>query len=211
MGLWYGKVGLFVTLGLWMLASLAIGLPRSIVSPFESELRALITLNEQCPQPCWEGIRPAITSAGDAVARLKTLAWVGNISAIQGIVTSDSIIRWQWKGQQASIIDGEREGTIWLHKGFVYSIELPLKVSFAEVWQAAGKPQDTLIIKAPRANPTVFYHALYIDGLIDLNGVTPCPLNAWNLLSMRVDAHFAAEKPRSPIQQSERDGQTLCK
>lgn len=197
MRLWAVKLSLSITIGLWMLAILALGLPRTVDDPLVAELRALLISDAACPQPCWQGIRPAQTSSTDAIAQLKTMPWVTNISAIQGIVTNDSIIRWKWNGQQSSIIDIERDGTIWLHNGLVYSIELPLKASFAQVWQAAGKPQNTLIIKAPRPTPSVFYHALYADGLTDVFGISPCPLSAWTLLSMPVDVHFASEKAPS--------------
>ena len=213
MWLWCAKIGFAFTIGLWVLASLALGLPRSIVDPLDSEVQTLIGISESCAQPCWQGIRPATTSSTDAIARLNAMPWVVNISAIQGIVTNDSIIRWKWSGQQAKIIDGERDGTIWLHNGLVYSIEIPLKISFASIWQAVGKPQDTLIIKAPRAMPAVFYHAYYAAGLIDIYGITPCPLSAWNLFSMPVDAHFASEKaPNTPLtSQTIKESRALCK
>lgn len=194
MRLWVVKRSLIITIGLWVLAILALGLPRTVDDPLVAELRTLFNSDAACPQPCWQGIRPAQTSSTDAIAQLKTMPWVTDISAIQGIVTNDSIIRWKWNGQQSGIIDSERDGTIWLHNGLVYSIELPLKVSFAQVWQAVGKSQDTLIIKAPRPIPSVFYHALYANGLTDVFGIAPCPLRAWTLLSMPVDVHLASEK-----------------
>ncbi|MEZ4671716.1 MAG: hypothetical protein R3E39_27745 [Anaerolineae bacterium] len=193
-----------------MLAILAFGLPQTTDDPLVAELRPMFSPNSTCPQPCWQGIRPARTSGTDAISQLKTLPWVTNISAIQGIVTKDSIIRWKWNGLQSSIIDNERDGTIWLHNGLVYSIELPLKVSFAQVWQAAGEPQNTVIIKAPRSTPTVFYHALYANGLTDVFGILPCPLSAWTLLSMRVDVHLTSEQSPSDRQQTPSDRRGLC-
>lgn len=210
MGLWRIKFVTLITTGLWVVASLAIGLPRTLVDPLANELRDLISPNEQCPQPCWQGIQPAITSSTDAIARLKSMTWTSDISAIQGIVTNDSIIQWKWNGQQSGIIDGQRQGTIWLHNGLVYSIELPLNVTFVKAWQAVGKPHYTLITKAPRAIPSVTYHALFAEGLIDLYGLTPCPLNAWNLLSMSINARFASEKPRTSPTQASYENRNPC-
>jgi hypothetical protein len=207
MGLWRGKVLLTSFIGLWIVASLAMGLPRLMLDPAEVELRRLLVPSAGCPQPCWETIRPNVTSSTEAIARLNTMPWVTNITAIQGIVTNDSIIRWEWNGQQSPVIDGERGGTIWLHNGLVYSIELPLKVTYAKVWQAIGKPDYTTYTKAPREKPTVEYHVLYAEGLMDFYGEIRCPLRAWTLFSMPVDAHFASERQA----QSGRETQAICK
>lgn len=204
MGLWRGKVVLTIFSGLCIVASLAVGLPRLILDPVDVELRRLLVTDAACPQPCWESIRPNVTSSSEAIARLNTMPWVINITAIQGIVTNDSIIRWEWNGKQSPVIDGERGGTIWLHKGLVYSIELPLKVNYAKVWQAIGKPDYTTYTRAPREKPSVEYHVLYADGLMDFYGEIRCPLRAWALFSMPVDAHYASERQAQ-------GGQAICK
>lgn len=147
--------------------------------------------SQECPSPCWEGIRPGITDSLEAVDKLRAIPWVTDIYAIQGIVTNDSYVRWRWKGQFPAHVDAERYGQMWFHNGIVYAIDLPLTVSFSNVWGAFGAPEIEIALKAPLTQPQIFYHALYFDKTLEITGTVKCPLNAHNLLSTPVDAHIS--------------------
>jgi hypothetical protein len=186
------KLAVWMSLAFFALLALALGLARAAVDPLAADLRALWQ-PDGCAVPCWQGIRLGVTASDEALNILHRLDWVGDINAVQGIVTSDSVVSWSWTGRQPAIIDTERSGRMWLHRGLVYSIELPMRVDLASVWNAAGAPEQVKAIIAPRVPPAVFYHALYFGGLVDVSGVLPCPWSAYRLLTMRVNMRLAGE------------------
>jgi hypothetical protein len=145
---------------------------------------------DDCASPCWQRIRPGITDSLEAVEKLKAIPGVTDIYAIQGIVTNDSFVRWGWNGEQPEGVDGEREGQMWFHDGMVYAIDIPLTVSLRAVWGAFGAPEAETALKAPLSPPQVFYRALYFDHTVEIRGTVVCPLNPYNLLATRVDAHI---------------------
>jgi len=150
--------------------------------------------NEDCAPPCWQGIQPGITDSLTAVDKLRALPWVTGLYAIQGIVINDSYIRWKWNGKQPKIVDGERDGRMWFHNGTVYSIEIPLVISFGMVWGAFGTPQVETTFRTPFSPPQVFYNAAYLYRTLQFSGIVICPATGYHLLSMRVDATVATAK-----------------
>jgi hypothetical protein len=184
------KLALRASLAFFALSALALGLARASVDPLTADLRALWQ-PDGCAAPCWQRIRPGVTTSDEALTVLHHLDWVDRINAVQGIVTSDSIVSWSWTGRQPLFIDSERNGRMWLHRGLVYSIELPMRVSLASVWNAAGAPEQVKLILAPRVPAAAFYHALYLGGQVDVQGVVLCPSSAYRLFAMQVDARLA--------------------
>jgi hypothetical protein len=153
-------------------------------------IREFLLPTEHCAAPCWLGIRPGITDSREAVDILRAVPWVTDIYAIQGIVTNDSFIRWGWSGGQPGAVDSERDGQMWFHNGLVYEIDIPLTTSFSGIWGAFGAPETVTALKAPLTPAQVFYRALYFDQTVEIRGSVACPLNPYNLLSTRMDAHI---------------------
>ena len=61
-----------------------------------------LLLNDSCPAPCFMGIQPGVTLAGDAVKLLEKHEWVQNIEARytdfgQSTNTFWGYVYWQWK------------------------------------------------------------------------------------------------------------------
>jgi hypothetical protein len=154
----------------------------------DAELRAFLQPPAGCSLPCWQGIRPGVTSSLQAVDILNALSWVTDLYSTQGIVINDSLIRWGWTGQQPAIVDSERDGRIWFHNGLVYEIDLPLRVTFTHVWAAFGRPEAVSAFITPLMPPQVSYHAFYFGETVEVHGNTLCPLNGYNLLRTRMDA-----------------------
>jgi hypothetical protein len=184
------KLSIGMTFAFCAVSALALGLARASGDPLAADLRALWQ-PDGCAAPCWQRIRPGITTSDEALTILHRLDWVGSINAVQGIVTSDSVVSWSWTGRHPPFIDPERSGRMWLHRGLVYSIELPMQVPLASVWNAAGTPEQVRFIVAPRVPAAAFYHALYLGGQVDVQGVVLCPSSAYRLFAMRVDARLA--------------------
>jgi hypothetical protein len=156
-----------------------------------SALRDFLQPSAGCALPCWQGIRPGITGSLQAVDTLKAIPWVTDLYSIQGIVINDSFIRWGWTGQQPAIVDSQRDGQMWFHNGLVYEIDIPLNVSFSNVWAAFGPPEAVSALITPLMPPQASYRALYFHQSVEIRGNVVCPLNARNLLSTHMDARIA--------------------
>ncbi|MBI1281026.1 MAG: hypothetical protein GC179_23070 [Anaerolineaceae bacterium] len=168
------------------------------------EVRQFLEPFDDCAAPCWQGIRPGITDSLEAVDKLRALPWVTGLYAIQGIVINDSYIRWKWNGNQPAIVDGQRDGRMWFHNGTVYSIEIPLRLSFGIVWSAFGPPQLETTFRTPFTPPQVFYNAAYLDGTLQFSGIVLCPPRGRHLLNARADATIALAKDMTKTLRSTR-------
>lgn len=187
--------------GLWCALSLAAiisyGLAKA-ADDFQS-VRDFLTPPAGCPSPCWMGIRPGVTDSLEAVETLKALPWVTNLYAIQGIVINDSYIRWEWNGTQPPVVDGKRQGRMWFHNGLVYSIELPLTLTYSAVWGAFGAPEIEVTRRSPASPPQVFYSAAYFDGTMSFTGSVLCPPRGYNWLAAPVNIVIAVPKPADDL------------
>jgi hypothetical protein len=109
----------------------------------ESEMRRLLAPPDGCAMPCWQGIRPGITTAGDAVALLSQHAWGGRI-----IMTyfdagkGDGIIAWTWNADGLEEIARLHGVRLHVRDGVVYNISLPPGIPLRDVWLAFGDPSE---------------------------------------------------------------------
>lgn len=175
-----------------------------------ADVRRVLHPSEDCPQPCWLGIRPGLSSTGEAIDILKTLPWVTGIYTIQGVVTYDTFVGWKWSGQQPALIDSVRDGRMWTHNGVVYLIELPLEMSYAEMWNAFAAPETVNIMGTSLKPPAVFYFANYFRGALEAFSTVNCPLTAWNILAARVDVHIADPSMRGQPMNDKASTNRLC-
>lgn len=73
-----------------------------LAQPYDDDNIATLLLPANCAAPCFLGIRPGITTAGEAVKRLESHEWVTNIEARytdfgQSTNTFWGYVYWQWK------------------------------------------------------------------------------------------------------------------
>lgn len=72
------------------------------MQPQNDQALTHLLMSDDCPAPCFLGIRPGITSAGDAVHLLEKHEWVTNIESRytdfgQSANTFWGYVYWQWK------------------------------------------------------------------------------------------------------------------
>jgi len=164
---------------------LFIGLLR--VRPYDSnDLRGLLPMpnNDDCPAPCWRGIRPGITTLEEAAAILYSDTWV------QDVFMSPTLVSWAWTGAQPALVDGDHHGVLWARNGVVRQVKISLNVTFGEVWLLLDQPQqgDIQLSGATISRPTIYRAAhlavyAYPGGVLQTNSVLTCPLNPgafWN-------------------------------
>ena len=157
------------------------------VRPYDSsDLRGLLPTahNDNCPAPCWRGIRPGITTLEEAAAILNSDAWV------KDVFMSPTLVSWAWTGAQPASVDGEHHGVLWARRGIVQQVKISLNVSFGEVWLLLDQPHqgDIQLSGVTVSRPTIYRAAhlavyAYPGGILQTNSILTCPLNPgafWN-------------------------------
>lgn len=146
----------------------------------DSEWRTLIG----CDAPCWQGIRPGVTSRDEAIALLQNHPWVTDL------LVYGRRISWSWSGQQPTLIDSSYPGMIWAQDERVQQVKLSLNVPFGDVWLLFDQPQSGgmelggVTIAQPRvyrASHLAVY--AYPDGVMQAQSILTCPLRPgafWN-------------------------------
>jgi hypothetical protein len=175
-------------LALTVLLALSVVLMRAQPTEDESVSRFL-TPDADCLALCLLGMRPGLTTVGQAMTLLRSHAWVSSaLMNASGRGYAD--IEWQWSGQQPALIEASRPGRITFYWDRdeddgrrrlddmpieTVSIHTRIRIYEAESWfgladtgTAAYRPDEDLGYSATYNNPY---------GMVDLSTVMPCPAN----------------------------------
>jgi hypothetical protein len=124
-----------LTLALLVVFTGAIGLIRA--QPYDDGgLETLLIPPENCPRPCWQGIRPGRTLTQEALALLKAHPWIDRVE----LVTND-MYEIRWSGRQPAMIDADYHGVLVTRGDFVTQVRVPVRASFGDVWLRFDQPQ----------------------------------------------------------------------
>lgn len=134
--------------GLYLKSSLAITalfvlLIHAIrAQPQDTEMRRFIQPPAGCPMPCWQGIRPSVTTADEAVAILEAHEWGGQIiTRHYNADSGDGLISWIWNDHLTEL--GRFRGVrLRVRDHVVWNITLPPGVPLNDVWYAYGQPDS---------------------------------------------------------------------
>lgn len=202
----------FLTLVAWLCFSIVLVLARVTVPDDIAQTEALFAPLAECLSPCWQGIQPGIsgTSSADAIQVLHAIPWVAQLSVIQGIVSHDSIVRWDWKPDAPPIINQNRDGRMWTHNGEIYLIELPLNINFATAMIVFGPPTSVEALRSPQSPPALFFHAFYNGGQMELQITVDCPGTFRQILAAQVTLYFVGE-PQPAVAIPLRAVPTVCR
>jgi hypothetical protein len=154
--------------GLLVMLCAGLVLAARAFSPLDADLERLLHW-EDCPSPCWLGIRPGMTTAEDAAARLRAHPWM-----IDVIQTRDQII-WRWSGAQPAAIDATQRGLIGLGGGLVRTLRIQTRVSFGEWWAYLGPPSRATLVR-PLSRVSAFQIATYDAGGWQVISSFACPV-----------------------------------
>lgn len=125
------------TLPAILLLTLAAALPRAQMAD-NSRLRAFL-LAENCRPPCWQGLRPGVTSDTNLLDQLAAHPWVAQVDAreydgFSGFVT------WLWSGEQPAWVGIPGADYIFLEQNTVSQINLWTSLRYGDIWQVLGRP-----------------------------------------------------------------------
>lgn len=110
--------------------------------PYQDDgLRAFL-LPENCPAPCWQGIRPGRMDVKTALDILRSHAWIRRVDTslydgFRGWIT------WDWNGHEpAWLLPSERDN-LWIDQNLVVNVSLMTSLRFGDLWLALGMPDWT--------------------------------------------------------------------
>ena len=152
-----------LTLGFALLA----GILRAGATDDEG-LRAFLLPPEDCPAPCWQGIRPGVSSADEAEMLLLKNAWVTAVNR------ASTHISWRWSGSQPAYIDANAQGILYLANERVATLSVGLSVPFGEIWTLLGVPHSAIMVR-PVSRSTAYQIANYSPLGVEIVSSLRCP------------------------------------
>jgi hypothetical protein len=116
--------------------------------PDDADVRALLASPDDCPMPCFIGIRPGATTADEALAILEAHAWIGDVELAYNRVTgAPNAAIWNWSGSQPQLIQdtlygSPYRGNLRIENGLVTAIWIPTTITAGDLWLLWGKPDE---------------------------------------------------------------------
>ena len=109
-----------------------------------SELRAFLTPPDDCPTPCFMGIRPGVTTADQAIAIMEHHEWVAGVRRNE---RGGFSLVWDWNGKQPAWIKTPSEGHVRLMPGrdTVESIAIDSNIRIGDLYLLLGLPDKVSI------------------------------------------------------------------
>lgn len=129
-------------------------------------------------------ITPGDTSSEDALGILDTHPWVESFVRSRGMEQDSAIIRWSWSGSQPALIDGRREGQLWMQGGEVRWIEIGLNRRQGDLFLMAGAPQAGGLHTVSARAVGGYVTSVYADGRAVARGQLVCPVRLWQFWQM---------------------------
>lgn len=145
----------------------------------DSELRTFLSPSEDCSAPCFMGIRPGVTTVGDAVAILKSNQWVEAILIAAPDPGASQLITWRWRKDAPLFVQSSKlrnGGTLYVQQGIVQNINVMTGISVGTAWLRWGAPEKYTSLTqtgGPVGGPipprplTYVYHEIIIIGWTD--------------------------------------------
>ncbi len=185
-----GKANFFIAL-LLLLIILLISYP----PPDQSALAAFFNTPPGCPTPCWQGIRPGVTTAQEAMDLLAAHPWVASVTATAGISdnpahpANEGVIYWDWNGQQMPVLGAfSLGGSIDVRENHVRVIKMVTAVPFAEIWYALGWPDEGSLRPSRSFGELYDVHlALYKDRGMMVRSIIPQPISLYRYWNAQVE------------------------
>jgi hypothetical protein len=183
-----------MTIPLLLIFGLLVGLIRTQAGDHR-ELRAALLPPQDCEVPCWQGIHPGSTTFGQVVEILEAHPWVSKvIVAESGRGALSNLVSWKWSGRQPDWIRGERMGFLWISRNLVWSLYIPTRIPFGEVWLAADQPPQVSIEvnQTLRLPKSVAYLSQFSDLGFMTQHAADCPVHPADLWQRPVSLQFVS-------------------
>jgi hypothetical protein len=103
----------------------------------DAEMQQFLSPPADCPPPCWEGIRPGITSAQQARWLLDAHPWVNETRYSPRV----EALFWRWNGTQPAFISPDHRNLITTHaNGLIGDVLVQTAIPLGEILLLLGEP-----------------------------------------------------------------------
>ena len=144
-----------------------------------------------CPSPCWQGIRPGITTLNEALELLDSRGWTGTINFHRGMAMDTGLLLMEWSGQQPAFIDPEQPALFWIEANIVERMAVRMNIPYADAWRSLSMPERGAVSIGSTSPPIFNHYAGYHDTAAGVDFVLysaeNCPFNPQRLWNARFD------------------------
>lgn len=180
-----------------------------LLRPYDdSALRAFFAESERCPMPCWQGIRPGVTTVDEALDILLYHPWVENVVVSQSYATSGrGFISWAWTGRQPSFVNSVYHGEMLIRDHLIWGIRIHTDVTFGDLWLLLDRPRRGDVVLAGltispvrRYTYRAAHRAIYPypNGAVYALSTLTCPLRQEPFWRASVDLQLFDTSPNLP-------------
>jgi hypothetical protein len=155
----------------------------------DSELGQFLMPPDDCPAPCFMGIRPGETMMEEAIAILQANEWVDEVSKTAYNRLGMQRIEWRWRGGISPLLEPDpiprSGGRLIADEGVIQYMEFLTRIRAGEAWLMLGKAQNYTSLlqlggpiggpKPPKPISAIYSNMVFIAW-------TDCPYqrNFWN-------------------------------
>jgi hypothetical protein len=123
--------------------------------------------NSCTAMPCWQGIRPGVTTFNQALSLLRAHPWINEVSEVYASPRSDAkgtiLIYWTWSADYPFGGSASPQGIIVTDQGMVVQIYLTADIPLGDLWLTLGGAQGGSVATVVDNTPLHFDHtALFI-------------------------------------------------
>jgi hypothetical protein len=180
---------LLLTLGFAACIGLIYALPYD-----DSDLLTFLTPPEDCPMPCFMGIRPGVTTLEEAGSILVRHSWVRNIRQFYNSRTGEiTMIQWTWSGSQPGLIDASKPAYIYgdvTHT--ILSLNIETVIPFGDLWLGWGRPDWGVLEGATGLLGVMIQNAGYINDSFSVRSEFSCPVRRYQVFQTPVTISFVS-------------------
>jgi hypothetical protein len=144
----------------------------------DSELRAFLTWSENCPAPCFMGIRPGVTTVEEAIGILQAHEWVQSVT--DPVSEESGFISVTWRENASPVIAPHSETQLFVLDRVVYDMNIQTTYPVWTIYLLAGRPQGT---DSGASRVGVRVSAYYFDRSMLVYAYPSCPVTQikfWN-------------------------------
>lgn len=132
--------------------------------PYDDHALRAFLIPDNCPPPCWQGLRPGRMNVADALHILRSHAWMQNVDSslydgFRGWIT------WDWNGYEPDWLIASEQDSVWIDQNLVVTINLLTSIRFGDIWLALGKPDWSNIYYAQGSTTMRVFHG-YKQGIL---------------------------------------------
>jgi hypothetical protein len=136
-----------------LLLTLIFALPIVAIraQPYEDRVTPIL-IDDDCPSPCFMGIRPGVTTMRESAEILDAHAWVANGQSdfpkelrdapFFDAVLRKTVINWRWSPSRPAWIVGDQRGSMTIQDARVLDIGIATHFRLGEIFLAFNNPTE---------------------------------------------------------------------